>query len=68
VEALFLDFAATGAGGEERNASGLLDFPEFAADDIDDDGILSEFETIGELNEAGDNEGIGSNSHSAWLI
>ena len=58
VEALFLDFATTGPGGQERNATGLLDFPEFAADDIDDDGILSEFEAIGELNEEGDNEGM----------
>jgi hypothetical protein len=68
VEALFLDFAATGPGGQEENTSGLLDFPEFAADDINDDGILSEFETIGELNEEGDNEGINSDSHVRWLV
>ena len=58
VEALFMDFAAT-APGSQRIATGLLDFPEFAADDIDDDGILSEFEAVGELNEEGDNEGLG---------
>lgn len=57
VEALFLDFAAPGSVDHERNPAGLLDFPEFAADNIDDDGILSEFEAIGELNKEGDNEG-----------
>lgn len=66
VEALFLDFAASGSSDQERNATGLLDFPEFAADDIDDDGILSEFETIGELNEEGENEGIISRTLD-WL-
>lgn len=58
VEALFLDFAATGSDGQDRHATGLLEFPEFAADDIDDEGILSEFEAVGELNEDGDNEGM----------
>ncbi|KAJ5940200.1 hypothetical protein N7516_000368 [Penicillium verrucosum] len=56
VEALFMDFAATAPGSQSQGATGLLDFPEFAADDIDDDGILSEFEAVGELNEGGDNE------------
>ncbi|KAJ5603948.1 hypothetical protein N7537_006904 [Penicillium hordei] len=56
VEALFMDFAATAPGSQSQGATGLLDFPEFAADDIDDDGILSEFEAVGELNEEGDNE------------
>ncbi|KAI3110704.1 hypothetical protein CBS147333_4566 [Penicillium roqueforti] len=55
VETLFMDFAAT-EPGSQRGATGLLDFPEFAADDIDDNGILSEFEAVGELNEEGDNE------------
>lgn len=58
VEALFLDFDAPGPGGQERFATGLLEFPEFAADNIDDDGILSEFEAVGELNGTGDNEGM----------
>lgn len=58
VEALFLDFAAPESGGQERFATGLLEFPEFAADNIDDDGILSEFEAVGELNKAIDNEGM----------
>lgn len=57
VEALFLDFAAIVPEGQEQHATGLLEFPEFAADNIDDDGILSEFEAVGELNEEGDNEG-----------
>ncbi|KAJ5405152.1 hypothetical protein N7465_006436 [Penicillium sp. CMV-2018d] len=56
VEALFMDFAAPAPGSQSQGATGLLDFPEFAADDIDDDGILSEFEAVGELNEEGDNE------------
>lgn len=58
VETLFMDFAATGPGLQGQDTSGLLEFPEFAADDIDDDGILSEFEAVGELNESGDNEGM----------
>lgn len=58
VEALFMDFAAPAPGSQRQGATGLLDFPEFAADDIDDDGILSEFEAVGELNEEGDNEGL----------
>lgn len=58
VEALFMDFAATAPGSQSQGATGLLDFPEFAADDIDDDGILSEFEAVGELDEEGDNEGL----------
>jgi hypothetical protein len=56
VEALFMDFAATAPGSQRQGATGLLDFPEFAADDIDDNGILSEFEAVGELNEEGHNE------------
>ncbi|KAJ6070022.1 hypothetical protein N7499_011909 [Penicillium canescens] len=56
--ALFTDFVATAPGGQLQDSTGLLNFPEFAADDIDDDGILSEFESIGELNEEGDNEEI----------
>ncbi|OQE46120.1 hypothetical protein PENCOP_c001G04760 [Penicillium coprophilum] len=58
VESLFLDFAASAPGSQSRGATGLLDFPEFAADDIDDDGIMSEFEAVGELNEQGDNEDL----------
>jgi hypothetical protein len=54
-----MDFAATAPSSQRHEAIGLLDFPEFAADDIDDDGILSEFEAVGELNEEGDNEGLG---------
>ncbi|KAJ5513475.1 Vacuolar fusion protein MON1 [Penicillium fimorum] len=51
VESLFMDFAAIAPSSQRQEATGLLDFPEFAADDIDDDGILSEFEAVGELNE-----------------
>lgn len=58
VEAFFADFVSTALGGQSQDATGLLNFPEFAADDIDDEGILSEFESVGELNEDGDNEGM----------
>ena len=58
VEALFMDFASTAPGSQRQGATGLLDFPEFAADDIDNDGIISEFEAVGGLNEEGDNEGL----------
>ncbi|KAJ5136530.1 hypothetical protein N7448_005084 [Penicillium atrosanguineum] len=45
VEGLFKDFV-TGATGEHSDAASLLHFPEFPADDVDDDGFLSEFEPI----------------------
>lgn len=56
VEALFKDFVTTAPGGHSDAAS-LLHFPEFPADDVDDDGFLSEFEPVGELNEEAGNEG-----------
>lgn len=56
VEALFKDFVTAVPGGHSDAAS-LLHFPEFPADDVDDDGFLSEFEPVGELNEEAGNEG-----------
>ncbi|KAJ5292861.1 uncharacterized protein N7443_008814 [Penicillium atrosanguineum] len=57
VEGLFKDFV-TGATGEHSDAASLLHFPEFPADDVDDDGFLSEFEPVGELSEEAGNEDL----------
>ncbi|KAJ5669701.1 hypothetical protein N7462_010771 [Penicillium macrosclerotiorum] len=55
VEALFKDFVATTATDNLDTAS-LLHYPEFPADDVDDDGFLNEFEPVGELDEDASNE------------
>lgn len=55
VENIFSDFAAE-PGGIQQDDSGLLQFPEFWADDVDDD-FASEFEPVGEVDEGGENEG-----------
>ncbi|KAJ6127063.1 hypothetical protein N7523_002675 [Penicillium sp. IBT 18751x] len=57
VEALFKDFV-TAVPGEHSDAASLLHFPEFPADDVDDDDFLSEFEPVGELNEEAGNEDL----------
>lgn len=56
VENVFSDFAAE-PGGIHQDSSGLLQFPEFRADDVDDD-FTSEFEPVGEVEEGGENEGL----------
>lgn len=56
VEALFKDFVTTETGGHPEAAS-LFHFPEFAAEEVDDDGFLNEFEPVGELDEDAGNEG-----------
>lgn len=56
VEALFQDFVTAAPAGH-TDAASLLHFPEFPADDVDDDGFMIEFEPIGELNEEAGNEG-----------
>ncbi|KAJ5081608.1 hypothetical protein NUU61_009872, partial [Penicillium alfredii] len=57
MEAFFKDFVATAPGQHEQEVTSLLHFPEFPADDVDDDGFLSEFEPVGELDEdEGDEE------------
>lgn len=59
VDVLFKDFVTTEPGGRPEAAS-LLHFPEFAAEEVDDDGFLNEFAPVGELDEDAGNEG--------WLI
>lgn len=56
VDALFKDFVNTAPGGHPDAAS-LFHFPEFAAEEVDDDGFLNEFEPVGELDEDGGNDG-----------
>ncbi|KAJ5168739.1 uncharacterized protein N7482_004333 [Penicillium canariense] len=55
VEALFKDFVATAPVDQPGTAS-LLHFPEFPADDVDDDEFMGEFEPVGELDEDAGNE------------
>lgn len=55
-EALFKDFVTTAEDGRPEAAS-LFHFPEFAAEEVDDDGFLNEFEPVGELDEDAGNEG-----------
>lgn len=56
VEALFKDFVTTAPGGH-ADAASLLHFPEFAAENVDDDEFLDEFEPVGDLDENAGNEG-----------
>lgn len=56
MEALFGDFAASERGSIATDATGLLQFPEFQAGEVDDD-FASEFEPVGEVDEYGENEG-----------
>lgn len=56
VENIFSDFA-TEPGGVQQDSSGFLQFPEFRADDVDDD-FTSEFEPVGEVEGGGENEGL----------
>lgn len=57
VEALFKDFV-TSSPGVHSGAGSLLHFPEFPADNMDDDGFLTEFEPVGEIDEDAGNEGM----------
>lgn len=56
MENLFKDFLATEPEGVHEDSTGLLQFPEFRADDVDDD-FAGEFESIGEIDENEGNEG-----------
>jgi vacuolar fusion protein MON1 len=56
VDALFKDFVNT-VPGDHAEAASLFHFPEFAAEEVDDDGFLNEFEPVGELDEDAGNEG-----------
>ncbi|RAH85942.1 vacuolar fusion protein mon1 [Aspergillus japonicus CBS 114.51] len=55
VENVFGDFVATDTGLIRKHSTGLLQFPEFQADDVEDD-FASEFEPVGEVDEEGGNE------------
>lgn len=62
VEAIFQDFVAT-APGSHADAASLLHFPEFPADDVDDNEFLAEFDSVGQADEHAGNEG--SKKHTA---
>lgn len=53
---MFLDFVTTVPAGPADTTS-LLHFPEFPADDVNDEEFLGEFDPIGELDEHAGNEG-----------
>ncbi|KAL3263898.1 hypothetical protein ABHI18_001300 [Aspergillus niger] len=55
VENVFGDFLATEPGLIRQHNTGLLQFPEFQADDVEDD-FASEFEPVGDVGEEGENE------------
>ncbi|RAK73025.1 guanine nucleotide exchange factor MON1 [Aspergillus fijiensis CBS 313.89] len=55
LENVFGDFVATDTGLIRKHSTGLLQFPEFQADDVEDD-FASEFEPVGEVDEEGGNE------------
>ncbi|PYH91974.1 SAND protein [Aspergillus ellipticus CBS 707.79] len=55
VDNVFGDFLATEPGLIRQHSSGLMQFPEFQADDVEDD-FASEFEPVGEVSADGDQE------------
>jgi len=55
VENVFNDFTATEPGTVHQDSTGLLLFPEFRAEE---DDFVSEFESVGEVDEHGENEGL----------
>ncbi|KAI9926732.1 hypothetical protein ASPWEDRAFT_177258 [Aspergillus wentii DTO 134E9] len=55
TENIFGDFIATDPGVIQEDSTGLLQFPEFHADNVDDD-FTGEFESVGEVDEDGKNE------------
>ncbi|KAJ5899454.1 hypothetical protein N7495_004198 [Penicillium taxi] len=57
VEALFKDFVIKSSDDNSDSAS-LLHFPEFPADDIDDEEFMHEFEPVGEVDTEASNEDI----------
>jgi hypothetical protein len=56
MENVFSDLLAAESGVVQQDGTGLLQFPEFQADDVEDD-FASEFEPVGEVEEGEDNEG-----------
>ena len=57
VENVFDDFLATESGLVQQHNTGLLQFPEFQADDVEDD-FAGEFEPVGDVGEEGEHEGM----------
>ncbi|KAJ5717717.1 Vacuolar fusion protein MON1 [Penicillium malachiteum] len=57
VDALFKDFVAS-APEVHLESTGLLHFPEFTADNVDDDEFLTEFDPVGEIDEDAGNEDL----------
>lgn len=57
MENLLNDFLATETEGAHQGSTGLLQFPEFRADDVEDD-FAGEFESVGEIDENQANEGL----------
>ncbi|OOF98920.1 hypothetical protein ASPCADRAFT_42974 [Aspergillus carbonarius ITEM 5010] len=55
VENVFDDFLATESGLVQQHNTGLLQFPEFQADDVEDD-FAGEFEPVGDVGEEGEHE------------
>ncbi|PYH46543.1 guanine nucleotide exchange factor MON1 [Aspergillus saccharolyticus JOP 1030-1] len=55
VENVFGDFVATDTGLIRKHSTGLLQFPEFRTDDVEDD-FTSEFEPVGDVGEEGEKE------------
>lgn len=54
---VFSDFIVSDDPVAQQDSSGLLRFPEFQADDVED-GFASEFESVGNVDEDGNNEGV----------
>ncbi|PLB41316.1 guanine nucleotide exchange factor MON1 [Aspergillus candidus] len=52
---VFSDFVVSDEPVVQQDSSGLLRFPEFQADDVED-GFASEFESVGNVEEDGNNE------------
>lgn len=67
VEAILQDFVAS-APGSHTDAASLLHFPEFSADDVDDNEFLSEFDPVGELDEHAGNEGLTQSIRRACIF
>ncbi|KAJ5720883.1 uncharacterized protein N7483_008817 [Penicillium malachiteum] len=57
VDALFKDFVASAPEGNLESKV-LLHFPEFPADNLDDDEFLTEFDPVGEIDENAGNEDL----------
>ncbi|KAL4750825.1 hypothetical protein BDW72DRAFT_193484 [Aspergillus terricola var. indicus] len=57
VENIFGSLASSEVGMVQEESTGLMQFPEFQADDVEDD-FASELEPVGEIGEGGENEDL----------